>query len=157
MEQIMGKSMEKSPLMHLHLQTPLVYTKTTDVKQAKDIAVIDDEEFIFCFEVEPAQGCSIEPIKDNLLMSLIFTGKRNVNNTGFIKKTTIENEILLPAGEYLFIQCREALNKEQWLDMAVEQQKDGLWERYKLMNRLYVRYLFEDGKQVTQVLRSICS
>jgi hypothetical protein len=45
------------------------------------------------------------------------------------------------------------LNREEWLDMALEQQKDGLWERYKPENRLYVRYLFEDGCPVTQLFR----
>jgi hypothetical protein len=65
--------------------------------------------------------------------------------------------VSLPLGKYLFVQCRAEtpLNREEWLDMAIEQQKDGLWERHKLGNLLYVRYLYEDGKFVTQVFREI--
>jgi hypothetical protein len=37
--------------------------------------------------------------------------------------------------------------------MAIEQQKDGLWEQLRLGNHLYIRYLFEDGSPVTQVFR----
>jgi hypothetical protein len=37
--------------------------------------------------------------------------------------------------------------------MAIEQQKDGLWERLKPGNRLYLRILSEDGSPVTQLFR----
>jgi hypothetical protein len=37
--------------------------------------------------------------------------------------------------------------------MGTEVQKDGLWERYRLENRVFLRRLFEDGLPVIQVLR----
>jgi hypothetical protein len=47
------------------------------------------------------------------------------------------------------------LEPAEWLDMAIEQQKDGLWERHKPESRLYLRFLFEDGRYVTQLLRPL--
>ncbi|MDR2747573.1 MAG: hypothetical protein LBB77_09025 [Treponema sp.] len=59
----------------------------------------------------------------------------------------------LPRGRYLFAQERVFLERDGLIRMAVEIQKDGLWERLRLENRLYVRYLYEDGGIVTQVFR----
>ena len=66
-------------------------------------------------------------------------------------------EVTLPQGQYLLVQQRSAQPKSrsEWLEMAIEQQKDGLWERNKLGTLLYVRYLFEDEQFVTQVFRQV--
>lgn len=61
----------------------------------------------------------------------------------------------IPAGAYLFTQRREQLDQGAWLRMAIELQKDGLWERHVLEPRLYVRRIFEDGQPVTQVFRPL--
>jgi len=138
--------MEESPLVRLDLRLPLVYAEITD--SCPDIETVrgqSHEELLFCFELDPGQSRSIEPEREGLLGALIFAGRADSGDSG--KKVT------LPAGKYLFSQCREALNREEWLDMAIEQQKDGLWERLKPENRLYVRYLFEDGKPITQLFR----
>jgi hypothetical protein len=37
--------------------------------------------------------------------------------------------------------------------MAIETQKDGLWERLEPDSRLYLRFLTEDGRELTQVFR----
>lgn len=96
-----------------------------------------DEE-ILCFELNSDQSSNIEPDKEQLLK-------------GKIDKTS------LPAGQYLFVQrrCEAHLDMDEWLDMAIEQQKDGLWERNKLGTLLYLRFLYEDGAYVTQVFREI--
>jgi hypothetical protein len=61
----------------------------------------------------------------------------------------------LPRGRYLFAQERSFLDREAVLCMAVEMQKDGLWERLCLENRLYLRYLGEEGQAVTQLFRPL--
>jgi hypothetical protein len=43
--------------------------------------------------------------------------------------------------------------REECLQLAIKQQKDGLWEKHRLESRLYIRRLFEDGSTVTQVFR----
>jgi hypothetical protein len=56
---------------------------------------------------------------------------------------------------YLFDQQRSALNRAECTDMAIEQQTDGLWERLRPGNRVYIRRLFEDGSPVTQIFRPL--
>jgi len=146
--------MEESPLVRLDLRLPLVYAEITGSHtDNEDFSLLVEntafeqahEELLFCFELDSRQSRSIEPKREGLLGALIFAGRTDSGDSG--KKVT------LPAGKYLFSQCREALNREEWLDLAIEQQKDGLWERLKPENRLYVRYLFEDGKTITQLFR----
>ena len=91
----------------------------------------------------------IDPQADVFLEKLVFSGK----NDG--KGGETSGEVCLPSGLYLFFQKRIALNREECINMAIEQQKDGLWERLRLENRLYIRYLFEDGSPVTQFFRPI--
>jgi hypothetical protein len=59
----------------------------------------------------------------------------------------------LPRGDYLFAQIRQVLNREEIVSMAVEIQKEGLWQRLKPGKRLYLRFLVEDGSFVTQLFR----
>jgi hypothetical protein len=146
--------MEESPLVRLDLRLPFVYTGITDFPSdieafsflaEKTVFEQAHEELLFCFELDSVQSRSIEPEREHLLGPLVFAGRTDSGDSG--------EKVSLPAGKYLFAQRREALNREKWLNMAVEQQKDGLWERLKPENLLYVRYFFEDGKPVTQLFR----
>ena len=131
--------------MYLNLRQPLNYTKI----KALPSLISENDEFLLCCELNPAQAASIEPEKEKLLGNLLFTAKMTA--------VSAEDAVNLPAGRYIFSQCRREtpLNQEEWLDMAVELQKDGLWERNKLENQLFVRFLYEDGKFVTQIFRAI--
>ncbi|WP_461250789.1 hypothetical protein [Treponema sp. R8-4-B8] len=117
---------------------------------------LENEEILLCYEVNPIQGSSIEPDRDFFLSKLLFIGEKSTvsqnNGTG-----ETDSNVLLPQGNYLFIQCRSeaVLSSDEWLDLAIEQQKDGLWERNKPGNLLYIRFLFEDGSFVTQVFRAV--
>ena len=128
--------MTYSQLMYLDLRQPLNYPQI----EALPESISENDEFLLCYELNPAQANSIEPEKE------LFLGKKD-------DKTTLT----LATGRYVFVQNRREtpLNQEEWLDMAIEQQKDGLWERNKLGNQLYVRYLYEDGLFVTQLFRAI--
>ncbi|MDR0289390.1 MAG: hypothetical protein LBI06_00455 [Treponema sp.] len=98
---------------------------------------------MFCFELDQGQAGRIDPQEDYFLGKLVFSGK----------DTNGPDTVRLPAGLYLFAQQRGALNREECISMAIEQQKDGLWERLYLENLLYIRRLFEDGSPVTQIFR----
>jgi len=158
--------MKKTPLTLLNLCTPLPYNKSVcqDPSLLK-YEKLENEEILLCYEVNPIQGCSIEPDQDYFLGKLLFIGQRllesKVASTSSATKGQDKTErielVLLPQGNYLFTQCRSeaVLSSDEWLDLAIEQQKDGLWERNKLLNLLYIRFLFEDGSLVTQVFRAV--
>ncbi|MDR3170465.1 MAG: hypothetical protein LBU17_02425 [Treponema sp.] len=137
-------------IIRLNLCTSLSYIRDDALKPFEYTP--EAGELLFCFAISPAQGHSIEPEADHYLDALIFQGRlerqQELKGEG-IAADTIE----LPAGKYLFAQTREALGQEAFIQMAMEVQKEGLWERLKPKNQLYLRYLFEDGKAVTQVLR----
>ena len=139
--------------MNLHLHTPLFYTKTEELSPF-DFKFPESEtagEFLFCFELNAEQALRIEPEPDRLLGDLVFAGKRNGKQGDLAEQPSVQ----LPAGLYLFTQQRKAVLMDECIKMAVEQQKDGLWEREKPENILYIRILYEDESPVTQVLRPV--
>ena len=107
-------------------------------------------EKLFCFEIEETQRLNIEPDAKTLLKRLIFGG-----NAAMSDYAGAEDEALrkLPAGYYLFAQEPEILGRDEIIAAAVEIQAEGLWQRLEPGNRLYLRYLFEDGSFVTQLFR----
>ena len=141
--------MEITPLLNLDLNTPLIYSKIVYFPAG----IRENEEFLLFYELNPAQSGSIEPVKELFLLKLIYIGKKPPDTD-----LADADRIILPAGKYVFSQQRgdsPILNQDELLDMAVEQQKDALWERYNLKNRLYVRYLYEDNAFVTQLFREL--
>ena len=138
---------ESPPLVRLDLRAPLLYTETQGL-DAFDCRGEDALEFLFCFELDQEQSQSIEPQPDNFLGRLVFSSK-NVQNHD-------KGDLELPAGLYLFAQQRGVIGREECIALAIEQQKDGLWEKTKLGTRLFLRYLYEDGGPVTQIFRPYC-
>jgi hypothetical protein len=140
--------------MKLELCSPLVFS---EVKDVFSLEFGENDEVLLCYDLDPAQSGSIEPYTALFLGPLAFAGRK----IGALTGETGAREVSLPAGQYLFTQRREpfpgsdCLKPAGWLDLAVEQQKDALWERYKPGNRLYARFLFEDGCYVTQVFRGL--
>jgi hypothetical protein len=133
----------------LQLLAPLSYVPAPELIPFRPGASPRDragEEFLFCFDIDEAQGQSIEPDPSAFLGPLAAAGSapRSPDCPGGLE---------LPRGPYLFAQERAFLGREAVIRMAVEIQKDGLWERLRLENRLYVRYLYEDGGAVTQIFR----
>ena len=111
---------------------------------------VDDEtrEFLFCFELDRGQAARIDPDPEAFPGTRVFSAKR-----GGPEGSAPAERRLLPAGQYAFMQERRELSREECVALAIELQKDGLWERLRLGTRLYVRRLFEDGSPVTQVFR----
>ena len=140
--------MFKTSLTYLDLRSPLQYIPVKSADLSKS------DEILLCYEINMTQNSSIEPVREQFLGSLVFIGEKADEKSA---KQGENDEAVLPAGSYLFNQCRAAdrLNQDEWLDIAIEQQKDGLWERNKLRNMLYVRFLYEDDAMVTQVFRPV--
>lgn len=63
--------------------------------------------------------------------------------------------LILSPGSYLFAQERRILSRGEIIDMAVEIQQEALWQRLTPGKKLFLRYLFEDGRNVTQVFRPV--
>ena len=130
-------------ILSLNLLSPLYFVPD---KRLEPFGIQDEAELasgvekLFCFELNDNQYLNFEPDKDNFL-----------DNTGPSVQTPLE----LPQGSYLFSQKREILNREEIIAMAIDIQQEGLWQRMKLGKKLYLRYLYEDGKCVTQILREI--
>jgi hypothetical protein len=103
-------------------------------------------EMLFHFGINPSLAFAIEVDGKRYLGPLIASGKAEGDYRGGLE---------LPAGEYFFTQKREPLGKEAFVEMAVELQKQGLWERIRLGKTVYLRTLWEDSAQVSQVLRPI--
>jgi hypothetical protein len=147
--------------MHLDLRSPLDYEEVPGLDPFVNLPLMDKNspELLFCFELDRSQAGSIEPLADRFLGRIVFTakstGKRHTEQTEFLNN--LNNLVQLPAGLYLFNQRCEVLCREDCICMAIEQQKDGLWERLRLENHLYIRRLFEDSNQVTQLFRPICT
>jgi len=159
-----------TPLICLDLRSPLSFVKMAlsndNLNTFPDIALLrgsafhESDEFLLCIKINPGESLSIEPDSGQFLGSLVFIGYKTSENSP-VKlcdgASVCSEGVILPAGSYLFNQCRSAqvLNNNEWLDIAIDQQKDGLWERYKPGNLLYIRFLYEDGAFVTQVFRII--
>jgi len=138
---------ETHPLIRLDLRAPLLYTETPGLDAFNCPPPKEESsEFLFCFELDQEQAQSIEPNPENFFGQLVFSGK-NVQNQQ-------QGNLELPAGLYLFAQQRGLFGREECIALAIEQQKDGLWEKTKLGNRLFIRLLYEDGGQVTQIFRA---
>jgi hypothetical protein len=137
--------------MNLDLRTALIFTKIDAMEADLPLVIQEKDEYLLCYELNPLQSHNIEPTQEHLLKNLVFTGRKTE------EKANEGEKVSLPQGLYLFAQKRshKALVQAEWLDMAVEQQKDGLWEREPLGNLLYIRVLTEDGEVVTQVFRVV--
>ncbi|MDR2478958.1 MAG: hypothetical protein LBD48_06575 [Treponema sp.] len=138
--------MDETPFLKLNLRAPLQYMLVSGLPPFSH-GEEGRGETLFCFELDAGQGQSIEPDSERLLGPLVFSGQAADAAGGAVPA------VELPAGHYFFSQKRAALSREECIALAVEQQKDGLWERLQPENRLYIRYLFEDGKLVTQLFR----
>jgi len=147
--------------MKLKLCSSIIYKNSPE--QTPDKMSVNNE-LIFCYQLSPEQSQSIEPDRGKFIGALVFVGEAAmevVSATATHRENPLEPDqsldVILPAGYYFFTQSRgeRPLNNDEWLNMAIEQQKDGLWERNKLGDLLYIRYLHEDGMFATQAFREL--
>ncbi|MDR0387064.1 MAG: hypothetical protein LBH57_03415 [Treponema sp.] len=138
----------------LILAAPLVYRKDDSLRFPS--CGTDREEVLFRLALDPSQSRSIEPDRAAFPGRLVTAGspagrKEEGEGSGNVNAPDL---LELPAGTYFFAQVREpALGTETLINMIIEVQQEGLWERFSLDERLYIRRLFEDGRAVVQVFR----
>ena len=135
-------------IQRLNLLAPLYYLP----EAARDPFSYREEngEKLYCFGIDETQRLNFEPEPKTLLKKLIFGG--NAVRPGCDVAPGV-GRLELPTGDYLFTQERKILGKDEIIALAVEIQAEGLWQRLEPGNRLYLRYLFEDGRFVTQLFR----
>jgi len=141
--------MEESSLINLHLRNHIDYAETSLVPFATPFPTNETVEFIFRFELDREQATRIDPDPSAFPGRLVFSGKR-CDEDG---EQQASEKVRLPKGNYAFMQKRRELDRTECVNMAIELQKDALWERFSLENIMYLRYLFEDGSPVVQFLR----
>jgi hypothetical protein len=141
----------------LSLAVPLRYRK-----EARDPFALDALQggagYLFCFHLDPARTGLIDPNPEDYLGNPAASG---VSLPGWAPQqkgeTRREGDFLeLPAGRYYVTQVRRLpRDPEELKGLAVELQKEGLWERLKLGNTLFLRFLYEDGAPVVQLWRPL--
>jgi hypothetical protein len=141
-------------LVKLELLAPLFYTEDRSLEPFRPPA--GGEETLFCFGIDGLEGRSIEPAPSAFPGTPLFGG-RAVPDAGETPgggpPPVREGCVTLPKGSYLFVQTEGVLDRRRFAETAVEMQKDGLWERLEPENRIYLRYLFEDGRTASQIFR----
>jgi hypothetical protein len=135
----------KPEIIRLHLLRPLFYLYQEPMALGFRR---EDEEKLFCFELDEAAAQEFLPDKTHFPGTLVFTG-RVTSPDGFG-----EPVMELAQGAYIFSQTQGILGMDEIIELAVEVQNEGLWQRLKLAARFYVRYLFEEGRGVTQIWRA---
>jgi hypothetical protein len=139
-------------IIRLHLVSPLYYIRIDNtIDNTTDPFSYREEmgEMLFHFELDPDQSRSIEP-DERVLLSALISGGRAPRPR---EPVSPDEALLLPRGNYLFSQMREILSHEDIISLAAEVQKEGLWQRLRPGTELYLRYLFEDRRGVTQIFR----
>jgi hypothetical protein len=152
-----------SPLLFpLRLAAPLFYQRDDRLEPFSYTPA--EGELIFAWTIPAAEALSIEPAPDRFLERLFFAGRAVSKPAELPARTggeaaafgTEDGALLeLSRGTYFFSQIREILDREASLDLAVEVQKEALWQRFIPEPRFYLRRLFEDGKGVTQIFRPL--
>jgi hypothetical protein len=133
----------------LHLLSPIFYRETAPLPPGLPDDSQSPEPFpetLFHFRINHSGAFTIEPDRKDYLGSLIAAGQADTNGS-----------LELPAGTYFFTQVREKLDPGAFIELALELQKEGLWERLRLGKTVYFRTLWEDGAVVSQVLRPIAN
>ncbi|QQO09558.1 hypothetical protein [Breznakiella homolactica] len=130
----------------LDLRSPLVYAR--DAKMRPFEYSRDSGETVHSFTVFPEQAYTIEPSEEHYIGAPEWIGR----STGTEAAGPLAE---IPGGLYFFSQTRMVLDRDDFIRMAIEVQKEALWQKKSLGTRLYLRYLYEGGGPVTQVFREI--
>ena len=141
-------------IIRLYLHKPLFYAPDESVdlfnsgsRTNPNNSGWEGIERLFCYELEEMQAKEFEPNKEYFPGALIFRGEAaSREKTG--------NEVFeLKPGNYLFCQVQKGLDLEEIVELAIKVQNEGLWQRLVLDRYFYVRRLFEDGRELTQIWR----
>ncbi|MDR2517221.1 MAG: hypothetical protein LBC88_07565 [Spirochaetaceae bacterium] len=114
-------------------------------------------EMMFSLIIDSARGQDFQAAPGGRYFAAILNAGKIHSRTPDDPETGAAETVDLPAGPYFFAQMREIPGEETIVLMALELQKEGLWQRLVMENRVYLRYLYEDGRAVTQLFRPLAS
>ena len=151
----------ETQIFRLHLVFPIYYIHENEpepfIRRAEgnsgNAEDARNKEKIFCFELDESQYLNIEPDREKLLGTLLSGGEARLSGGKAFSGEAGQKQGEIPQGNYLFAQKRELLNRDEIIALAVEIQQEGLWQRLTPGKALYLRYLYEDGSDVTQLYR----
>jgi hypothetical protein len=148
------KIMDEISVKKLILAAPLVYRKDDTLQFPVCDAVRG--EILFRMALDPSQCRIIEPDRTAFPGRLVAAGSvAEPGEAADVSRTGGPEPLELPAGTYFFTQIRESPDLETLIDMIIEVQQEGLWERYSLDDCLYIRRLFKETQAITQIFRPI--
>jgi hypothetical protein len=147
-------NMSEFVVKKLILVSPLKYERDDSLRLPSG-GGCEGGETLFRMALDPSQSRNFEPDRRAFPGRLAAAGKALPPKEAERQTGEPARLFELPAGTYLFTQVREPADTETLIDMIIEAQQEGLWERLSLDDRLYIRYLCEDGKTVTQVFRPV--
>jgi hypothetical protein len=131
----------------LTLVSPLKYVRDDSLRPFTSDG--GQGEFLFVFAQEsafPGSLVAAGAILDGEDLDAGETGEHRAGQREYLE---------LPAGTYLFAQIRGAADREALIDMMVQVRQEGLRQGFVLDERLYLRYLWEEGQPVAQVFRPV--
>ncbi len=126
-------------VMKLDLRAPLPYRRELGPP------LTDDDERVCLYELDDRTGQDLDPQAEGYLGEPILTA--GIHGAG--------EEVAVPQGTYLFAQLKAAPEPHIQTALAIEVQKEGLWQGLAMGKRLYVRILREEDGTVTQALRPL--
>ena len=142
----------RTEILRFHLIQPLIFEPCV----LDPWSPPETDETFFCFEIDSSQNNEFEPEINYFPGKLIFAGKNSGKASGRALNGEPHGQVHeLPSGDYVFSQLRSnfAFDKNEIIDLAMEVQQEGLWQRLKLGSRFYLRYIFEDNGMAAQILR----
>jgi hypothetical protein len=126
----------------LTLVSPLLYVEEGGLDP---FSPPGEGEYLFCFETG-AGGIDVED--ERFLGAPLFAARAGKAGQG-------EKSRELPAGVYLFVQPGEIPRREGIIHLAAELHREGLWQRFSMERRLFLRYLSEDHRRLIQFFRPL--
>ena len=141
--------MQPLRIMTLDLRAPLSYRSTS---RSRTFLPPETGERVARFDLASSLASAVEN------EGASFLGEPTVVAESAEVAGPEGEEVVIPAGRYLFAQFRaESLPVEAELlaEAAIEVQKDGLWRGVPMEPWVYLRFLSEEGGLACQVLRPI--
>lgn len=135
----------------LDLRAPFEYLPDTDLDPFTTPVY---SEQAACFLISPELSTSIEPPEASYLGSLLFSGRMPKDLNGEAKHAG-PLSCTIPKGLYLFAQIRSSVDRQLFTAMAIEVQKEGLWRKFEMEPRVFLRVLMEEDGIVSQVFRPL--
>lgn len=158
-------------IINLNLINPLFFIHDASLKPFEPAISENTESFetLFSFQLDESASMEFEPDKKKFPGTLIFSGRaaeKKIANENAANENRDNGIFELARGNYLFTQFRvypawfadiaktPGKLREIIMDLAIEVQQEGLWQRMKPLPWYCLRYVYEDRGAAVQIFRS---